>query len=138
LTKPVPLSVFVSVLEAAAVRCDRRIVAEPDIEDEFDVPRFPTVPQNYVRTFAQQIDRDLAAHDQLMTRRDLPGLRRWAHGVSGGLSVLGQSMLYDQCEELRAAIRASDGWSEEVETLASVLGSELRELRESFQASLRE
>jgi two-component system, NarL family, capsular synthesis sensor histidine kinase RcsC len=61
--------------------------------------------------------------EDIRLSRDAAKLRRWAHRMAGGLSVLGPSMLYDQCEELRALLRETRGWGDDVDTFASLSGA---------------
>ncbi len=124
LTKPVALSVLADVLRTLAV--DEGNASA----DDASPPRLPTVPAPYVAAFVQQIGEDIAALDAICSQRDAPALRRWAHKLSGGLSVLGPSMLFDQCEELRATLREAGNWVEDVETYVSLIRSDLLELRD--------
>ncbi|MEM5436651.1 ATP-binding protein [Paraburkholderia diazotrophica] len=136
LTKPVALSVLAAVL-ATTPETQYETSSDDDADDELP-PRFPAVPPAYVRTIVQQTDLDLAALHPIRERHDTQALRHWAHRVSGGLSVLGPSMLHDQCQELRAAIRESGNWSEDVETFVSIVQAELTELRDLHMASLHD
>ncbi|MEX3934166.1 ATP-binding protein [Paraburkholderia phymatum] len=136
LTKPVALSVLAAVLARAPETPYEKTLG--DDNDEELPPRFPAVPADYVRMIVQQTDMDLAALHPIRESRDTQALRHWAHRVSGGLSVLGPSMLRDQCQELRAAIRETENWSEDVEAFVSIVQDELTELRDLYMASLHD
>lgn len=132
LTKPVPLAVLAGVLPASASpRADAQGQApQADHHGDDLPPRLPAVPFAYVRDIVQQIDEDIVALDVVCEARDVAKLRRWAHRISGGLSVLGPSMLYDECEELRSLLRETGSWGEDVETFVSLIRSDLIELRD--------
>jgi two-component system, NarL family, capsular synthesis sensor histidine kinase RcsC len=98
-------------------------------DDAEDIPRFPVVPPAYVQVLTEQLDRDIASLEGLLESQDLEELRRWAHRLSGGLSMLGQSSLMDTCEELRSVIRSSSTWSKDVDDLARVIHDELKDFR---------
>jgi two-component system, NarL family, capsular synthesis sensor histidine kinase RcsC len=53
----------------------------------------------------------------------------WAHRVSGGLAVLGPSMINEACLELRASMREAGEWTDEVGDLAAAVAAELEALR---------
>jgi two-component system, NarL family, capsular synthesis sensor histidine kinase RcsC len=101
--------------------------AEDDSEE--DIPRFPVVPAAYVQVLTEQLNRDIASLEGLLENHDLEELRRWAHRVSGGLSMLGESSLNDTCEELRSVIRSSSTWSKDVDDLSRVIYDELKDFR---------
>jgi two-component system, NarL family, capsular synthesis sensor histidine kinase RcsC len=123
LTKPVPLAVLAGVLQA-------------HVDDDLP-PRLPAVPMAYARDLVQQIDEDIAALEAIYEQRDAGALRRWAHKVSGGLAMLGPSMLIDQCEELRETLRDTGRWVEDVETFVVSIRDGLHDLRERENASLQ-
>ncbi|WP_244817699.1 hybrid sensor histidine kinase/response regulator [Caballeronia sp. Lep1P3] len=158
LTKPVPLAVLAGVLQAPAAartraqadakadakldaRVDARVDAETDAqrddEDDDLPPRFPPVPSAYTRDFVAQVDEDIVALAAICKSRDAQKLRRWAHKLAGGLTVLGPSMLYDQCQELRAVLRESGSWVEEVDTFTVLIRDDLVELRDALHAALQ-
>ncbi len=127
LTKPVALAVLASILQAPA----QGVPFAPGVRADLDdlPPRFPPVPPAYVGDLLEQIDTDLATLDQLCARQDINGLRRWAHKISGGLVVLGPSMLLDQSEELRELLHANAPW-EDIEVFTTILNHELSALRD--------
>lgn len=133
LTKPLALSVLANALAnvLADVLARRSASADEPAEckEDDDTPRFPVVPASYASAVAQQLEIDITSLEGLLEAPDLNALRKWAHRVSGGLSMLGPSSLMDTCEELRSAIRSSSQWSGEVEELARVMHDELKEFR---------
>ncbi|WP_250516026.1 hybrid sensor histidine kinase/response regulator [Caballeronia sp. INDeC2] len=140
LTKPVPLAVLAGVLQTvgpsladAADETDAHGATEPQ-EDEYLPPRFPEVPAAYVSDFLGQIEEDIADLDDICKHEDARELRRWAHKLAGGLTVLGPSMMYEECQELRAMLRESERWVDDVGTYATQLRSDLVELREILRA----
>jgi two-component system, NarL family, capsular synthesis sensor histidine kinase RcsC len=90
-------------------------------------PRFPHVPAAYRTLLAQQIDDDLAVLDQLRETRGAHALHRWLHRLSGGLAILGPSMLLGRCKALHRAM--------EPETRLSALRAELVALRDQLRAA---
>ena len=140
LTKPLPLSVLAGVLQTARAdnagqtdtpRCD-------DAGDDDDLPpRFPTIPAAYMRDLVAQIDEDIVALDLISRTKDVQQLRKWAHRLAGGLTVLGPSMLYEQCQELRTVLRDSGQWVEDVATFTALLRDDLIELRDMLHAALQ-
>lgn len=138
LTKPLPLSVLAGVLQAASVKeADGASDANPRAATVDDTlpPRFPTVPAAYMHDLLPQIDEDIAALDGICRAKDMEQLRGWAHKLAGGLAVLGPSMMYDQCEELRTVLRESDDWEEDVDTFTALLRVDLIDLRDLLHAA---
>lgn len=84
--------------------------------------------------FVEQCHRDLAMLDSAVKSQSNKALESWAHGVSGTLSVLGPSMLYEACQELRATIADTESWNDNIESLARVIGEELAEMLERLEA----
>lgn len=135
LTKPVKLAALARVLQrAAGEHTLARVDPGDDIEDDVS-PRFPVVPIPYLNAFLRQIDEDLVALDVIHARRDACGLGPWAHKISGGLAILGASNLGELCGELRAALRDSEDWSDDVETFTMLVRNELIELRNLHRAA---
>ncbi|WP_186426265.1 hybrid sensor histidine kinase/response regulator [Cupriavidus metallidurans] len=99
-----------------------------------DLPRFPAMPAEYASMFVEQCHRDLAMLDSAVKSQSNKALESWAHGVSGTLSVLGPSMLYEACQELRATIADTESWNDNIESLARVIGEELAEMLERLEA----
>ncbi|WP_277186797.1 response regulator [Caballeronia sp. BR00000012568055] len=131
LTKPVSLAVLSKVLKVSSEPLTRT-------EHQEDLPpRFPGVPFAFARAFVHQIDEDVAALDAISKTRDTQKLHRWGHKVSGGLSVLGPSMLLDQCEELRAVLRETGEWVEDVDTFVESIRADLIEMRAQQHAALQ-
>jgi hypothetical protein len=64
------------------------------VEDDLP-PHLPAVPAAYVRDLVRQLGDDLTVLEDIRLSRDAAKLRRWAHRITSGLSVLGPSMLYD-------------------------------------------
>jgi two-component system capsular synthesis sensor histidine kinase RcsC len=138
LSKPVPLAALARVLADIAAQVHQ--VAQPaqdveegageDDEEDADVPRFPALTPEIAPLFIEQADHDIADYAQLAPERDFKRLREWAHRVSGGLAVLGPSMLYEACLELRATLREAGEWTDEVEELSTAIVQELEALRE--------
>jgi two-component system capsular synthesis sensor histidine kinase RcsC len=140
LTKPLPLSVLAGVLQTA--RADD--AGQPDTpgcddagDDDDLPPRFPTIPAAYMRDLVAQLDEDIVALDRISRRKDVQQMRSWAHKLAGGLTVLGPSMLYDQCDELRTVLRESGQWVEDVDTFTALLRGDLIELRDMLHAALQ-
>jgi two-component system capsular synthesis sensor histidine kinase RcsC len=103
--------------------------ADADSCVEAELPRFPKLPPAFVDPFIEQADRDIAEFADLMPQRNFKHLSDWAHRVSGGLAVLGPSMLNEACLELRATMREAGAWTEEVGELAAAVAAELEALR---------
>jgi two-component system capsular synthesis sensor histidine kinase RcsC len=131
LSKPVPLAALAAVLDIATSP-DQASRDEP--AHEIEPPRFPDVPQKYVDAFIQQATTDQNSLATILEARDLERLKKWAHGVSGGLSVLGPSMLLDLSQELRLQMATSEEWNAEIEQLAVILGEELAAVRDAEQS----
>ncbi|MFY0477186.1 ATP-binding protein [Achromobacter marplatensis] len=145
LSKPVALSVLARVLDEAA-NPDLGLRSMPGIADasgeapalavppqddtatDADAPRFPVLPEEYAIIFIEQGNRDLAALENTVNYRNIHALERWAHGLSGALSVLGPSMLREACEELRGSIADANGWNDSIEALARAIGEELSQM----------
>lgn len=106
-----------------------RTEAQPDDEDD-DLPRFPALSPALAPLFVEQADRDIADYAQIASARDFQRLRDWAHRVSGGLAVLGPSMLNEACLELRATMREAGKWTDDVGALSEAVVAELEALRE--------
>ncbi|WP_250474811.1 ATP-binding protein [Caballeronia sp. GAFFF1] len=142
LTKPVPLAVLAGVLQTAgaemahAAQEPEQHAASDSHEDDDLPPRFPAIPPAYMPDLAGQIDEDIVALDDICKEKDARKLRRWAHKLAGGLTVLGPSMLYDQCQELRALLRESESWVEDVDTFTALIRRDLIELRDMLHAVL--
>ncbi len=134
LSKPVPLAALARVLADVAAQTQGSIPPETpdhsDADDETEAPRFPALAPPIAPIFIEQADHDIADYACIQSTRDLEQLRAWAHRVSGGLAVLGASMLYETSLELRATLRESDKWNEDVEALSHALAQELEALRE--------
>ncbi|MDR5808493.1 ATP-binding protein [Caballeronia sp. LZ019] len=139
LTKPLPLAVLAGVLQTA--RAEHAGQADihrlDDAEDDDLPPRFPTIPAAYMRDLVTQLDEDIVSLDRICRAKDPQQLRGWAHKLAGGMTVLGPSMLYDQCEELRTVLRESGQWVEDVNTFTALLRGDLIELRDMLHASLQ-
>jgi two-component system, NarL family, capsular synthesis sensor histidine kinase RcsC len=124
LSKPVALAELARVLNAAGCSADaeaRGEAAEP--------PRFPALPPAFAALFVEQADHDIADYESLARARDFKRLRDWAHRVTGGIAVLGPSMLYEACLELRATMREAGQWTDEVGALSAAIVDELTEMR---------
>ncbi|HKT99811.1 MAG TPA: ATP-binding protein [Paraburkholderia sp.] len=157
LSKPVPLAELARVLAdvAADLRNSAQIAiarpapahplaahagAQPTMgqSDDADggLPRFPALSSTLAPLFVEQADHDIADYAQIASARNFQRLRDWAHRVSGGLAVLGPSMLNEACLELRATLREAGKWTDEVGELAEAVSAELEVLRE--QAATRD
>ncbi|WP_233885612.1 hybrid sensor histidine kinase/response regulator [Paraburkholderia flagellata] len=97
-------------------------------EDE-EPPRFPTLAPALAELFIEQADRDIAEYAHIAQQRDFTRLREWAHRVSGGLAVLGPSMLNEACLELRTTLRERGEWTGDVSDLAAAVVEELEAMR---------
>jgi two-component system, NarL family, capsular synthesis sensor histidine kinase RcsC len=153
LSKPVPLAELARVLADVAATlwpADHAVETQPvaahgeahddayedaPSEDD-DIPRFPALPPEVAPIFVEQADHDIADYAQIGRTRDYARLREWAHRVSGGLAVLGPSMLYEACLELRTTLREAGAWTDEVGALSEAIVVELETLRE--QAASRD
>ena len=131
LSKPVPLAALAAVLDIAT---SPDVASRDDPAPDIEPPRFPDVPQKYIETFVKQTSIDQKALNAILETRDLEKLKKWAHGVSGGLSVLGPSMLLDLSQELRLQMATCAEWTMEIEQLAVVLGEELAAVHDAEQA----
>ncbi|NIE65785.1 ATP-binding protein [Burkholderia sp. Ax-1719] len=138
LSKPVPLAALARVLAdvAAQTQASSPPEATDHADEEADVPRFPALAPPIAPLFIEQADHDIADYARIQSTHDLEHLRAWAHRVSGGLAVLGSSMLYETSLELRATLRESDDWTEDVEALSHALAQELEALREQAASQL--
>ncbi|WP_322058085.1 hybrid sensor histidine kinase/response regulator [Paraburkholderia sp. J63] len=153
LSKPVPLAALArvladvaanprSVVQAAVAEAAMspmetpqalaaRTGAQPDDDDDDDdLPRFPALSPALAPLFVEQADHDIADYAQIASARDFQQLRDWAHRVSGGLAVLGPSMLNEACLELRATMREAGKWTNDVGALSEAVVAELEALRE--------
>ncbi|WP_434715538.1 response regulator [Paraburkholderia sp. A3RO-2L] len=106
------------------------------IDDEADLPRFPVLSSALAPLFVEQADHDIADYARIAATHDFQRLRDWAHRVSGGLAVLGPSMLNEACLELRATLREAGQWTDEVSAFSEEVVAELEALRE--QAAMRD
>jgi len=146
LSKPVPLAELARVLAdvAANLRAAEQAGETPPVaangpavqNEDDDVPRFPALSPEIAPLFVEQADHDIADYAQIGRARDYAQLREWAHRVSGGLAVLGPSMLYEACLELRATLREAGAWTDEAGALSEAIVAELETLRE--QAASRD
>ncbi|CAB3792789.1 hypothetical protein LMG28614_03576 [Paraburkholderia ultramafica] len=134
LSKPVPLAALCAVLDIAT---SPNVTSRDDSALDIEPPRFPEVPQKSVETFGKQTSIDQKALTAILERPDLEKLKKWAHGVSRGLSVLGPSILLDLSQELRLQIATCGEWTAEIEQLAVILGEELAAVRDAEQARHR-
>lgn len=124
LSKPVALAELARVLDTVAG------AAQTQAHDEaLDPPRFPALPPAFTGLFVEQADHDMADYEALARTHDFKRLRDWAHRVTGGIAVLGPSMLYEACLELRATIREAGQWTDEIGALAAAIVEELAEMR---------
>ncbi|WP_322050534.1 ATP-binding protein [Paraburkholderia bannensis] len=136
LSKPVPLAALARVLADISAQVQAQPqpqpLTQPDAvaDDEAEVPRFPALAPPIAPLFIEQADHDIADYARIASTRDIERLRDWAHRVSGGLAVLGSSMLYEATLELRATLRESDAWTEDVAELSQAVAEELEVLRE--------
>jgi two-component system, NarL family, capsular synthesis sensor histidine kinase RcsC len=131
LTKPVPLSVLTRVLDNTV---------SPDVwaapaAAEATLPRLPDVPAGYSAAFVEQASFDVAELDAVIAERTIAKLRRWTHGVSGGLSMLGPSGLLRRCQDLSAILSGSEVWSSEIEQQARAIARDLNEMSEAEERS---
>jgi two-component system capsular synthesis sensor histidine kinase RcsC len=131
LTKPVPLSVLTRVLDTTA---SPDVCAAPAAA-EAALPRLPAVPAGYSAAFVEQASFDVAELDTVIAERTIAKLRRWVHGVSGGLSMLGPSGLLRRCQDLGAILSGSEVWSSEVEQHALAIARDLKEMSEAVERS---
>ncbi|KWF06620.1 ATP-binding protein [Burkholderia ubonensis] len=129
LAKPVPLDRLETVVRACCSAPTGERV-EDDVQD--DLPDVPDVPAAYARAFVAQAGGELAEFDAILRERALPKLRRWLHGVTGGIAVLGPSALHEQCQELRTYARESAEWNREIELQALAI----RDVLERMVAAL--
>lgn len=135
LTKPLALAELARVLACVPARAQaapsEAVSAETteDSEADQEPPRFPALAPALADLFIEQTDRDIADYAQIARRRDFNRLREWAHRVSGGLAVLGPSMLNEACLELRATLREAGRWTDEAGELAAAVATELEALR---------
>ena len=130
LSKPVPLAALAGVLDVAM---NPDYTLREETPPEMETPRFPSLPQSYVNAFVEQATGDLVKLQDILKARDVVRIRRWAHGLAGGLSVLGPSTLFETCQELRMQIASSDSWNDEIEALAAAIAEELIEMRKAAQ-----
>ncbi len=126
LSKPVSLASLTRVLDALVCPASRQ--AQDADEAMAELAPYPPVPSRYKATFIEQTGRDLAALDEVLALRDPARLDRWAHGVGGGLSVLGPSVLHEACKALRDTVESSREWNEDIRVLAEAIGEELKQM----------
>ncbi|KVK73537.1 hybrid sensor histidine kinase/response regulator [Burkholderia sp. MSMB1498] len=125
LAKPVPLEGLETVVRACcSAQTGER--AQDDAQD--DLPDVPNVPAAYARVFVAQTGGEIAEFDAILHERALPKLRRWLHGVSGGIAVLGPSALHEQCQELRSYVREAGEWNREIELQALAIRDALERM----------
>lgn len=124
LAKPVPLETLERLIER--IRPLAGDVAGSG--DEEELSEVPEVPKEYAGAFVMQARRDTAEFEELVREKSVPRLRRWLHGLAGGLSVLGPSALYEQCQELRSYARTAAQWDEEIELQARAIGALLQRM----------
>lgn len=135
LSKPVTLADLARVLAAVATQAastpkpEAQTASESQTSAETELPRFPALAPEIVSIFVEQADHDIADYTEIARQRDVKRLRDWAHRVSGGLAVLGPSMLNEACLELRSTIREAGAWTEDVDELAAAVTTELAALR---------
>lgn len=136
LTKPIPLSVLTRVLDTIASpdACAAPAATEAGVAP----PRLPAVPAGYSVAFVEQAAFDIAELDTVLAERTIEKLRRWTHGVSGGLSMLGPSGLLQRCEDLGALLSSSDVWSSEIQTYAQAIARDLKEMSEAEERSMHD
>ncbi|MET3230966.1 UNVERIFIED_ORG: two-component system capsular synthesis sensor histidine kinase RcsC [Burkholderia sp. 1263] len=134
-SKPVPLAALATMLDLAA---SPDLALRDESIPEPGIPRFPVVPPSYCDAFVDQSNRDLIEFENILKTHDIARLKHWTHGVSGGLSVLGPSMLFETCQELGAAIATSEDWNDDIESLAVAIASELVDMRGSAQEKTAE
>lgn len=73
--------------------------------------------------------------DAMTRAREPARLRQWLHGVTGCLAVLGQSVLCEQCQELRTHVRESTEWDEEISLQARSIADALGRMTHSCSNS---
>ncbi|WP_165979355.1 ATP-binding protein [Paraburkholderia guartelaensis] len=143
LTKPVPLAELARVLAAvsaqiSAAPSERAIVSatsnatlaeDSEGDSQTGLPRFPPLPAALADIVIAQAERDIADYTQIASQHDFARMSDWAHRVSGGLAVLGPSMINEACLELRATMRETGEWTDEVGDLAAAVAAELEALR---------
>ncbi|SAL31089.1 two-component regulatory system sensor kinase [Caballeronia cordobensis] len=136
LTKPVPLAVLAGILQANAAQEPASGPAAGEDDDDLP-PRLPAVPPSYAHVFLRQLDEDIVTLDAACQHRDLRALSRWAHKLAGGLSVLGPSMLLDQCQELRAILEETGDWVADICEFVKLIRVDLIEMRDLHQVSFK-
>ncbi|QGZ57203.1 ATP-binding protein [Paraburkholderia acidiphila] len=145
LTKPLALAELARVLAivSAQIRAGQNASAtaagieqpvdavekDNDVSEDEEPPRFPTLAPALAELFIRQAERDIAEYTHIAQQRDFDRLRDWAHRVSGGLAVLGPSMLNEACLELRATLRETGEWTSDVTGLAAAVVEELEAMR---------
>lgn len=135
LTKPVPLAVLTNVMEGIA-KVESAPERQPEVVDD-SLPQFPPVPEKYVASFLKQVDVDLARLEKAVQECDLPALKRCLHTISGGLSVLGPSELYEYCCDLRQSVAETVSWSEDIDAQCHAIADELRKMCAVLAATAR-
>ncbi|CAG9274221.1 hybrid sensor histidine kinase/response regulator [Paraburkholderia unamae] len=140
LTKPLALAELARVLSDVSARTpasqDTAAVQDSETDSAQELPRFPALTAPLAGLFIEQAERDIADYAQIAQQRDFKRLRDWAHRVSGGLAVLGPSMLNEACLELRATMREAGQWTDDVGDLAAAVADELDAMR--VQAASRD
>ncbi|WP_322104305.1 ATP-binding protein [Paraburkholderia sp. J41] len=130
LSKPVTLAELARVLSGiASVATERDDQESVSLDSDDAPPRFPALAPTLVAVFIEQADHDLADYAVIAKAHDFARLHEWAHRVSGGLAVLGPSMLNEACLELRATMREAGAWTGEVGELAAAVAEELGTFR---------
>lgn len=130
LSKPVALAELARVLSSAsAPNTDNKQSKTSSSDNDDEPPRFPALSPALAPLFIEQADRDLADYTTIAKASDFDRLSAWAHRVSGGIAVLGPSMLNEACLELRAILRETGAWTDDVADLASAVAEELQTFR---------
>jgi two-component system, NarL family, capsular synthesis sensor histidine kinase RcsC len=107
-------------------------------ENDLDgTPELPEVPRIYMRPMLEQLDKDIASIDAICHARDVQALQRWAHKLSGGLSIFGDSMLLYTCQELLSVLEALATWFDEVDAFIDCIRAEIVELRGRLDTALQ-
>ncbi|QGZ63240.1 ATP-binding protein [Paraburkholderia acidisoli] len=131
LSKPVALADLARVLAATAAIVVPAQHHEESValDSDDEPPRFPTLTPALAPLFVEQAERDLDDYAEIARLRDWARLSDWAHRVSGGVAVLGPSMLNEACLELRATMREAGAWTDDVSDLAAAVAEELEAFR---------
>ncbi|MCP3707522.1 response regulator [Paraburkholderia sp. CNPSo 3274] len=148
LTKPVPLAELARVLAVVSAQISaapsepatasyRAYTEDSESDPQAGLPRFPPLPPALADIFIAQAEHDIVEYTQIASQRDFARMSDWAHRVSGGLTVLGPSMINEACLELRATMREAGQWTGEVSDLAAAVAAELEALRALSRRSHR-